>query len=1123
MPAFWRIQMAIRIKNIKILGDFMLAICFCTIFSFNNTYSQESEKLPNGVKIEKIVVYPSNINLNGPFSYSQILLTGILSSGENADLTRLAKWAVPEDLVKISPSGIISALKDGSGVVTATYAGLTVSAPIKISQTKSQVPTSFINDVMPLLSRTGCNQGTCHGSAEGKNGFKLSLRGYDSLFDHRALTDDLEGRRFNRAAPDSSLMLLKATGQTPHAGGALIQPGDRTYEILRKWIAEGVKYDPSTPKVSRIEVFPKDFVLPLPGMKQQMLVTAFYPDNSSRDVTAEAFLESSNIEAALVEKNGVVQGLRRGEATVLARFEGNYAASTFIIMGDRKDFKWVPQIENNFIDNLVYEKLRSIKVLPSGLSSDSEFLRRVTLDLTGLPPTAETVKAFLADKRETKIKRDEMIDKLVGSPDYIEHWTNKWADLLQVNKLFLGDQGATKLNGYIRESVANNKPYNKFASEILTSTGSNLENPAASYFKILRDPTAAAENSTHLFLGVRFNCNKCHDHPFEKWTQDQYYQIAAYFAQISRVEDQKYKGQKVGGSAVEGAQPLVEVIQDAKSGEMKHERTGLVTPPQFPFPLKDKAPENSTRRQQLAHWITSKENPYFARSFVNRQWAYLMGVGLIEPIDDIRAGNPSSNPKLLEKLTAEFIQNDFNIQHIVKLICKSRTYQLSVQTNEWNKDDESNFSHALARRLPAEVLFDSIHRATGSTSRLPNLPAGSRAAQMVDASTDVGGGFFQLFGKPPRQSACECERSSTMMLGPVLSLVNGPVIGDAVRDPNNLISKLLSSQKDDKKLIEELFLSIVNRPPTDSEIIAGLKALKDGEPEFQPMVEEFQRRSEALEIHKKSEAQRMAQWEKSYTKVAEWENIKNNTASAKSAAKFTKLDDGSFLASGANPPQETLTIKIPLEKQSWTGILLEVLPHESLPSKGPGRSQNGNFVINEFKASFNSEGQKPTPIPLTNPKATFNQASFPIANAIDNNPTTGWAISPETGKAQSAYFQIQNPALFKEKGELTLTLVQNFGTQHTLGRFRISLTKSPGQIQPFGAESELVKILQIDPAKRTPAQINNVVSAFRAQDAELIRLQNNLSSFGKPIDKRQIGAQDLVWALLNSKAFQFNH
>ncbi|MFN6053876.1 MAG: DUF1553 domain-containing protein, partial [Planctomycetia bacterium] len=282
--------------------------------------------------------------------------------------------------------------------------------------------------------------------------------------------------------------------------------------------------------------------------------------------------------------------------------------------------------------------------------------------------------------------------------------------------------------------------------------------------------------------------------------------------------------QKVGGSAVEGAQPLVEVIKDNPNGDVKHERTGAVTAPKFPFAITDKLDKPANRRQDLAHWVTSRENPYFAKSFVNRQWAYLMGVGLIEPIDDIRAGNPPSNPQLLDYLATEFIKSDFNIQTLVKMICKSRVYQLTVNTNEWNKDDDSNFSHAIARRLSAEVLFDSIHTATGATSKIPGLPSGSRAAQMVDTTVDVGGGFFQLFGKPPRQSACECERSSSMMLGPVLSLVNGPVIGDAVRDPNNRLIKLLTSEKDDKKLVEELFLSIINRYPSESELQASLKA-----------------------------------------------------------------------------------------------------------------------------------------------------------------------------------------------------------------------------------------------------------------------------------------------------------
>src|SRR6185437_13227977 len=395
----------------------------------------------------------------------------------------------------------------------------------------------------------------------------------------------------------------------------------------------------------------------------------------------------------------------------------------------------------------------------------------------------------------------------VGSPEFIEQWTNKWADLLQVNRKFIGEKGATAFRNYIRQAMTANKPYDKFVYEILTASGSNMDNPAASYYKILRDADGAMENTTQLFLAVRFNCNKCHDHPFERWTQDQYYQMAAFFAQVARKEDPKFKGQKVGGTAVEGAVPLVEIIADQNAGEETHIRTGQVAKPTFPYTHKDLAPSKASRRVQIAHWITSKDNPYFARGYVNRLWSYLLGKGIIEPVDDVRAGNPPTNPALLDALTDDFVKSGFNVQHMLKTICKSRVYQQSMQTNAFNRDDETNYSHAIARRLPAEVLYDAIHRATGSLSRLPGLPAGARAAQMLDSSADVPGGFFVQFGKPARESACECERSSTMMLGSVLNLVNGPVVGNAISDPTNRLSKLVATEKDDGKVIEELYLA----------------------------------------------------------------------------------------------------------------------------------------------------------------------------------------------------------------------------------------------------------------------------------------------------------------------------
>jgi len=398
-------------------------------------------------------------------------------------------------------------------------------------------------------------------------------------------------------------------------------------------------------------LYPANLVVPLIGGKQQLRVLATDASGEVRDVTREAFLETGNMEVVVANKSGLMTALRRGEAPILARYEGAYASTTLTVMGDRGGFVWSQPPTYGRIDELVAAKWKRMKILPSGLCSDADFIRRVTLDLAGLPPTAEDTRAFLADPRESRAKRESLVDRLIGSPDYVEYWTNKWADLLQVNRKFLDVDGAAALRNWIRGQVAANTPYDAFARSIITASGSNKDNPPAAYFKVLREPTAMMENTTQLFLAVRFNCNKCHDHPFERWTQDQYYQTAAFFAQVGLKADPASGGRMVGGTDVESPKPLYEMVADTGSGEVVHDRTKKVTAPKLPFTCAyKKPPANAPRRVELAAWLTSSDNPYFARSYVNRLWGYLFGVGIIEPVDDIRAGNPPSNPELLDYL-----------------------------------------------------------------------------------------------------------------------------------------------------------------------------------------------------------------------------------------------------------------------------------------------------------------------------------------------------------------------------------------------------------------------------------------------------------------------------------------
>jgi WD40 repeat protein len=1115
------------------------------------------EELHKGAEVASLDVLPAQLKITKATEYAQLLATATMKDGTTADVTRIATLSVKGDAVTIDKRGMVRPDRDGKATVSVSYKGKTTTIPVEVAGMNIAFKPDYVRDIMPIVSKLGCNQGTCHGSKEGKNGFKLSLRGYDPLFDVLAWTDELSSRRANAASPEHSLMLLKASGSVPHEGGQLTVPGDLYYESLKAWIRNGATVDFKSPRVTRIEVMPKNPVIQKIGSRQQMRIIATYADGYTRDVTNEAFIESGNTEVVEADKKGLCTTVRRGEAPVLARFEGAYAATTITVMGDRTGFVWSEPEKWNRIDELVAAKWQRLKVQPSDVCSDADFIRRVHLDLTGLPPKPEEVRAFLADNREIRTKRNELIDKLIGNEAFVDHWANKWADMLQVNSKFLGGEGANSLRAWIREQVASNTPYDRFAYRIMTATGSNKENPAASYFKVLRTPEDTMENSTHLWLAVRFNCNKCHDHPFERWTQDQYYQTAAFFTNVALKGDPKAGGQTIGGTAVEGAKPLYEIIDDTAKTEQIHLRTNSVAPPTFPYDEKIAGVATKTRRELFASWLTSSENDYFASSYANRIWGYLTGTGVIEPLDDIRAGNPPSNPELLQYLTNEFVQSGFNVRHLMRLIVQSRTYQLSLATNKWNEDDKVNYSHAKARRLSAEALFDAVHAVTGTTLNIPGVPAGTRAAQLADAQVKLPDGFLGNFGRPVRESVCECERSNDVNLGPVMALMSGPTVGDAISNQTNAIAKLAGEIKDDRKLIDEIFVRILNRPATAKEIDAALASMSTMDSENKELAAQWQAvEAEQKPIIAKQEADRLAAinakkadldtyvksqapavakakaardasikkaqdtvanvikasepfqkaWENGVDLSTEWIPLNVTVGKFNGVEKLEKQADGSILATAysdgrATPGNYAVSAKTPVA--GITAIKLEMLTDERLPNNGPGLAPDGNFVLSEFKVQVTAQGGKRADrrdpgVQLVNPIADFEQANFLVTEALKGgNRDRGWAVSPDAGYRHQAIFPLKD-AIADAGSLLSINMLQQFQNgKYNIGKFRLWVTSST--LHRFGTSTQVAAAIKTPAAKRDKAQLEALKTAFLEQYRDLATQRRVLASAQKPL------------------------
>jgi hypothetical protein len=677
---------------------------------------------------------------------------------------------------------------------------------------------SFRNDVMAVLSRSGCNQGTCHANLNGKGGFKLSLRGESPDYDYLKLTHENAGRRVNRHDPDASLILLKATGRAPHEGGIRFPYGSPEYDIVRRWIAAGAPNAADDgPKLVRLEVTPSEAFLAAPTRQAAVTARAIFADGLKRDVTGLAVYESTNLKVA-VSRDGHVSTEEPAETTIIVRYLDQQAPAQIAFLADRPNFRWSAPPAINYIDRLVDDRLKPLRINPSALCSDSEFLRRAHLDIIGVLPTPEEARRFLNDADADK--RAKLIDSLLNRPEYADWWALRWADLLRVEEKQLDKKGVQVFHGWIRKSFADNKPLNQFARELLVSQGSTYTEPAANYYRALREPNLRSEAMAQVFLGLRMQCAKCHNHPYNHWTQNDYHQLAAFFARVQYKIIENNRRDKLDSHEFVGEQV---VFQDDKS-EVKHPGTGQPLAPRFLGKPGPNLGPKDDRLAPLADWVADPKNPFFARTQANRIWAALFGVGLVDPIDDFRGTNPASNEPLLDALARDFAGHDFDVKRLIRTIATSRAYQLSAHPNATNEDDETHASRAVVRPLPAEALLDAIAHVTEVPSAFPGHPAGTRAGQLPALPSLRRGEspqgpirFLRAFGKPERLLSCDCERNDGATLNQALTLITGEVLNKALATPDNRIGRLIAAGKDNGAIVDDFFLAALCRPPTPTE------------------------------------------------------------------------------------------------------------------------------------------------------------------------------------------------------------------------------------------------------------------------------------------------------------------
>jgi len=797
----------------------LVSIAFVTTLT-----AADVRRLPSPAELTGLQVYPSKLQLKGGDDAPQVVITGTLANGRQVDLTGDVIYKIADEKVaEVSKAGRVTPKTNGSTMLSATFAGKSVTVPIAATHVGDNLPINFGNQVVPIFTKLGCNSGGCHGKQSGQNGFRLSLLGFEPDLDFMTLVKEGRGRRLLATTPERSLLLMKATGQMAHGGGRKMEPNSEEYKVVRRWIAAGMPYgEESDATVTRIRVYPESRVIDKQD-RQQLAIYAHYSDGTVEDITRRAQYESNEQEIAKVDEAGVIStfGLT-GQAAIMARYQGQVTVSRIVVpLGVP-----VPAVKfesNNYIDTLAAKKWKELGIVPSELCSDETFVRRVFLDIGGTLPTPKQVTDFLDSKDANK--RAKLVDYLLDRPEYAYYFANKWADILRVKRGRNNNDDRSRAYGtfafhtWIHEAIAADKPYNDFVSEIVGASGDEGRNPPVVWHKDLANPEQFVDNASQVFLGQRLACANCHHHPYEKWSQDDYWGMAAFYGRVSK-RQVAIPGQTSNGQ--QGGKTVVFVIPNSNVINKRTNKNAVIRP------LDGEAVTIATgadSRLPLIDWMVDGKNPYFAKTLANRYWAHFLGRGIVDPLDDMRVTNPPSNPELLDALAEDLLKSKFSMKHLIRSICNSKVYQLSSIPNQFNSHDKQSYARYYPKRMSAEVLFDAVSQVTDSPAAFSGMPgdkfAPNRAIMLPDES--YASYFLDVFGRPQRLSACECERVSEANLAQTLHLLNSEEVQGKIARNGGRADSIRKGSKAEQEKVEELFLWCWGKKPSPEQLKLALE------------------------------------------------------------------------------------------------------------------------------------------------------------------------------------------------------------------------------------------------------------------------------------------------------------